>query len=110
MDSTNVRASGITIGSSGLNFREIRGLNLSDDGYSWTFSGGNLDGVGNIYCNGITASSQITCNGGFALPFYVGVTAGGYNVLGNDGAYDVSLGNGWVLRFRQGMLCGHFQG
>ena len=110
LDSTNVRASGITIGSSGLNFREIRGLNLSDDGYSWTFSGGNLDGVGNIYCNGITASSQITCNGGFALPFYVGVTAGGYNVLGNDGAYDVSLGNGWVLRFRQGMLCGHFQG
>ena len=50
--------------------------------------------VGNIYCGGVTASSQITCNGGFTLPFGQDVTAGGYSVIGKDSAVDIDLGNG----------------
>ena len=65
--------------------------------------------VGNIYCGGVTASSQITCNGGFALPFGHDVTAGGYSVLGKNSAVDIDLGNGWKIRVRQGMICGHIQ-
>ena len=105
--------SGLNVDYAGIKFRGKKGFNLSENGTTWEWSSGNMSGIANIYCAGITASDVVTTNGGLKIPFNVDLTVGGYSVIGKSEAYSIKFvkaTNGsnvtYYLVVRQGMICG----
>lgn len=73
----NVEASGITVGSDGINFGGQKGFNLQG-GNTWNWSGGDMNGIENISCGDLSASRSVSCK-------TLTIGSGGVSVEGTSG-------------------------
>lgn len=116
VSTSHPNASGLNVEWGGINFRHSKGINLSDDGTTWTFSGGHLSSAANAYLNNYvtnnsTGEFKITECGSVRKVGYadLGRTAGNGDalVLSSYTNYDVAL---WAGIKGQYILCGKDQG
>ena len=116
VSTSHPNASGLNVEWGGINFRHSKGINLSDDGTTWTFSGGHLSSAANAYLNNYVTNNS---TGEFKITECGSVRKIGYADLGraegNGDAlvlnsytnYDVAL---WAGIKGQYILCGKDQG